>query len=137
MGDVTPYAVKHGFTSIFGTDPVWWLTLIIVVGALAMGELAYRAVKRTLVAMGMWTWADLSRVRWKEAFSGCIRGQAPTVWTSQPKQNAEELSVEMWQEMEKDPEIRKMLMDLSRDGSSSSDLEEVEMADEHSRMRAA
>lgn len=84
--DVTPYAVRNGFTSVFGPDLAWWLTLIIVVGTLATGELAYRAVKRTLVAMGIWNWGS-----------------------GRSKQNAEELSVEMWQEMEKDPAIKEML----------------------------
>jgi phospholipid-translocating ATPase len=83
---VTPYAVRDGFTSVFGPDPAWWLTLIVVLGTLTTGELAYRAIKRTLVTMGLWNW-DPRR----------------------SKPNAEEVGVEVWQEMEKDPAVKEML----------------------------
>lgn len=83
---MTPYAVKIGFTSVFGPDLAWWLTLIVVLGALAMGELAVRAVRRSLVVMGIWNWDP-----------------------GHSRQNAEELGVEMWQELERDPAVKELL----------------------------
>lgn len=102
MGDVTPYAVKHGFTSVFGKDLAWWLTLIAVLMALVTVEVAYRAVKRTIVT----TWRR-----------------------NQLEKNAEEYSVETWQEMERDPAVREMLKVISRDGSHAAGLIEVEEVD--------
>ena len=83
-GEVTPYAVKNGFTDVFGPDLAWWVTLILVVTALATAEVAYRAVKRNIAAMGVWKGSRRSK-------------------------NAEELDVEVWQEMEKDPAVREIL----------------------------
>lgn len=83
---VTPYAVRDGFTSVFGPDLAWWLTLVVVLGLLATGEIAYGALNRTLVDMGSWHSESSAR-----------------------KQNAEEMDVELWQEMEKDPVIKQML----------------------------
>ncbi|KAB5545865.1 hypothetical protein GE09DRAFT_1132712 [Coniochaeta sp. 2T2.1] len=89
-GEVSPYAVKHGFTSTFGPDWMWWLTLVVVLGALATGELAYRALQRSLRAMKIWK---------KRAAE---------------ERTAEELDVETWQEMEKYAEVGDMLRSQAR-----------------------
>lgn len=57
-----------------------------VLGALAAAELAYRAVEHSLVAIGFWNWVS-----------------------RRSEQNAEELAVEVWQEMEKDCAVRAVL----------------------------
>lgn len=89
----TPYAVKHGFISVFGPDPAWWLTLIVVLSTLAVAETAYRALQRTLLARGFWRWG-----------------------ARHSEQTAEELGVEVWQEMEKDPAVRAMLKSRAATG---------------------
>ncbi|KAJ2896195.1 hypothetical protein MKZ38_005763 [Zalerion maritima] len=50
------YAVRNGFIHIFGPDMAWWLTLIGALGLLCVIELAYKAVKRSLVVEGLWKW---------------------------------------------------------------------------------
>jgi phospholipid-translocating ATPase len=110
--DVTPYAVRNGFASVFGPDPSWWVTLVLVLAALITTECAYRSVKRTLVVMGLWKWGWkwLSGRTWKKAFGGWWRGNADTVWGGEGlERSVEEWGVEMWQEMEKDEGVREML----------------------------
>lgn len=38
------YAAHHAFTHIFGRHPIWWLTIALIVGALAISELAFSMI---------------------------------------------------------------------------------------------
>ena len=132
--DVTPYAVRNGFSSTFGPDPAWWLTLAVLLGVLATGELGYRALKRNLIVMGFCKW----RKKWS-AWAMCKKifrggkgkgvgesdggggGNGRRSWGSSMggeegilRGNVEEWRVELWQEIEKDVGMREMLRRMGR-----------------------
>jgi len=46
------YAAHKAFTHLFGRDPIWWLTIVLTVGALAMAELAFSMISPSLAAVG-------------------------------------------------------------------------------------
>ena len=98
----SPYAIRDGFTSTFGRDPVWWLTLLIVFVFLATLEFAYKSIKRRF---------DISRWR---------------IWKRVMKSTDERWSLELWQELEKDPLIRESL----RKRANITFEEEVDIRDE-------
>ena len=114
---VWPYAVRGGFFASFGPDPAWWAALGAVLGLLIAVELAYSAVKRNLIVMGLWKWGWkwLEWSTWKRAFGVSTRGP---VWSGDGAAQAslEDWDVALWQAMEKDPEIRETLRKMSRLG---------------------
>lgn len=85
----SPYPARNGFVSTFGTDPVWWVTLIVVVTVLISVEMAYKVMKRNLVVAGMWKWPP-----WKPRSAD---------------DSLEEWGLEVWQELEQDPVMRERL----------------------------
>ncbi|KAK0845248.1 drs2 neo1 protein [Friedmanniomyces endolithicus] len=87
--NISPYDVKGGFTSTFGNDPNWWLTLIVVLAVLTVMELGYKSIKQSLLVAGLWP-------VWR-LFGGRAR------------RDADELDVGLWQAMEKEPEMRRGL----------------------------
>ncbi|KAH7163140.1 hypothetical protein B0J13DRAFT_30594 [Dactylonectria estremocensis] len=89
------YAIRDGFTTLFGADAVWWSTVFIVLGLIGLMEMAIKAVKRQLLLLGLWSWPP-----WKQSRVG---------------DNIEEWDVELWQELEQDPLMRERLQRLSRD----------------------
>ncbi|KAI1505286.1 P-type ATPase [Biscogniauxia marginata] len=97
----SPYSVRGGFTNTFGKDPIWWLTLIVVVLVLISVEYAYKAVKRNLVVAGLWKWPP-----WKSRDNS---------------DHLEEWNVEVWQELEKDPVMRERLRRAGTEGEDSDD----------------
>ncbi|KAK0721666.1 hypothetical protein B0T26DRAFT_190368 [Lasiosphaeria miniovina] len=114
---VWPYAVRGGFFSSFGRDPIWWLALIAVLGLLVSLQLAYTSVKQSLIVSSPWKWG-WKWVRWstwKEAFGP--RSSTPT-WPGGKNGAAslEDWDVELWQAMERDSEIKATLHKMSRLG---------------------
>jgi phospholipid-translocating ATPase len=92
------YAVRDGFTSTFGRDPVWWATLFVVLAALGALDLGLRLAKRALIGMGLWTW--------------------PPVWLGgrgEDDVDKDVWDVEVWQEMEQDPAVWARLKALSEE----------------------
>jgi phospholipid-translocating ATPase len=90
-------------------------------------ECAYRSVKRTLVIMGLGKWGFkwLSARTWRKAFGGWWRGRADTVWGGAGlERSVEEWGVEMWQEMERDPQVREMLRKLNADADGEGEQQE-------------
>ncbi|KAI0899843.1 phospholipid-translocating P-type ATPase [Annulohypoxylon nitens] len=85
----SPYPARNGFVSTFGTDPVWWVTLIVVVTVLISIEMAYKVMKRNLVVAGMWKWP-----LWKPRSAD---------------DSLEEWGLEVWQELEQDPVMKERL----------------------------
>ncbi len=94
--NLSPYDVKGGFTKSFGQDPNWWLVLILTLTILITIELALKSVRRTLALVGRWP-------LWKRKQNDGAK-------------NAEELDLEVWQEMEQDPDIRERLKALALSG---------------------
>ncbi|KAI0387757.1 phospholipid-translocating P-type ATPase [Hypomontagnella monticulosa] len=86
---LTPYPARDAFADTFGPDPLWWLTLIIVVVVLISIELVYKVVKRNLVVAGMWRWPPWKRRSLDDSL--------------------EKWGLEVWQELEQDPVIRERL----------------------------
>jgi len=86
------YYVRGGFVGKFGTDPVWWLTLLLVFGVLFVMEVAYRAVKMRLIRAGRW------HVRFWRIESG----------------DDGKWRLELWQEMERDAGVRERLRAMAR-----------------------
>ncbi len=105
---------------------------------LAVIELAYRAVKRNLVVMGLWTcgWSWFKRSTWREAFRTPRHGMWPALQRDGEgeRSSVEEWDVELWQEMEQDPEVKKLLWKMSgehddEDAETTPDFEGTEQTD--------
>ncbi|CAJ2513049.1 Uu.00g011680.m01.CDS01 [Anthostomella pinea] len=92
----SPYDARGGFANTFGKDPVWWLTLIIIVLVLISIEFACKAAKRQLILAGLWRWPPWKREDLDE--------------------NLENWSRELWQELEKDPVVRERLRQALNEG---------------------
>ncbi|KAK4508784.1 hypothetical protein PRZ48_002523 [Zasmidium cellare] len=54
MNNLSPYDVKGGFSDTFGSDPAWWLTMLVAFVVLATAELVYLSVRRRLMREGLW-----------------------------------------------------------------------------------
>lgn len=102
----SPYDVRGGFTSIFGSDPIWWLTLIVVVLILICVELVYKTLRRYFIVSGSWGWRP-----WRATPLG---GEG----------SIEEWDLELWQELEQDPVIKERLRRISEEEESDSSGEE-------------
>ncbi|KAI0852939.1 phospholipid-translocating P-type ATPase [Daldinia vernicosa] len=85
----SPYPARHGFEDTFGRDPLWWLTLIVILLVLISIELVYKTVKRNMIVAGTWQWPP-----WKQR---------------SPDDGLEEWGLQIWQELEKDPVMRERL----------------------------
>lgn len=96
----SPYAVRGGFFHTFGRDPVWWATLAVVLLFLFVLELGFKMTKRTLVVTGLWKW------RWPWMWWSRARGPGRPRGTDK---NLEDWDLELWQEMEKNPEVRERM----------------------------
>ena len=109
--------MRGGLQYEFGRDGAWWFTLVGVLGLLVSIELAYRAVKRNLVVMGLWTWGWkwLKGSTWREALRAPRNGMWPALERDgeRDRNSAEEWNVELWQEMEQDPQVRELLRKMS------------------------
>lgn len=127
----SPYAVKHAFWTTFGADLNWWVTLLGVLIVLTVIQLVFKTAKRSLVRLGLW------KGRWSWLWS-CGR------WRLQHRQgrtgfdkDLENWDLQLWQEMEQDPEIReklKQLLEEEEEGlgleSDESEVNEKEEAEE-------
>jgi phospholipid-translocating ATPase len=112
--NLSPYDVEGGFSSTFGNDPNWWLTLILVFSILMVMELTLKAGKRYLRSAGVWPF-------WKRK----SRRQVP----KGPGRSAEEVDVGLWQDMERDPVVRERIRRINDDfddGTTGNDLDERE-----------
>lgn len=96
MNNLSPFDVRGGFSKTFGTEWHWWLTLIVTFSVLSTMEMVYGACKRNLIAARMWP-------PWK--YTKRHRNRDP---------NAEDMELELWQEMERDPVIRAKLAALAK-----------------------
>jgi phospholipid-translocating ATPase len=106
--NISPYDVKGGFQYGFGRDPNWWATFFIAMAVLCGMELAYGSVKRGLIRERMWPpWKFTRRYR-------------------NGNENAEDLELELWQEMERDEGIRRQLGRMARGEFNDDDDDEVE-----------
>ncbi|KAH8841375.1 hypothetical protein MCOR31_009469 [Pyricularia oryzae] len=127
----SPYAVRGGLTEGFGRDLSWWTCLIVVLAALIVFEMGYKAVKRQLVVGG----ALRKRQRKAKRVLGRILhrvlcglfvstgvaaaagiktddAQADDLRRQEALENEEDLDLELWQELEQDPEVRARLEGL-------------------------
>ncbi|KAK0364341.1 drs2 neo1 protein [Friedmanniomyces endolithicus] len=98
--NISPYDVKGGFTSTFGNDPNWWLTLMAVLAILTVMELGYKSIKQSLLMTGLWPVWRLFGARTRARRDGLAR-------------DAEELDVGLWQAMEKEPGMRERFMRMN------------------------
>ncbi|KAK3391267.1 hypothetical protein B0H63DRAFT_558088 [Podospora didyma] len=121
---VWPYAVRGGFFTSFGPDPVWWTALIAVLGLLVSLELAFMAVKRSLIVSGLWKWGWkwLQWSTWKRGFGAAGDWSAGGGGVG----SLEDWDVELWQAMENDEKIRETLRKMSRLGYEDEDENEGE-----------
>ncbi|KAL7627863.1 drs2 neo1 protein [Parahypoxylon ruwenzoriense] len=99
----SPYPARDGFTDTFGKDPLWWLTLLVVVLTLISIELVYKAMKRHMVIAGVWKWPPWKRQSLDDSL--------------------EEWGLEIWQELEKDPVMRERLRRACIEEGEVEDLE--------------
>ncbi|KAI1841589.1 hypothetical protein JX265_004681 [Neoarthrinium moseri] len=101
---VSIYAVRDGFLITFGSDSMWWLTLIIVVAVLICLELGFKAIKRNMIIGGLWQWPP-----WKRRAPG---------------DSAEEWHLELWQELEQDPYMQERLRKINEGTEGNEEVEE-------------
>ncbi|KAK1970913.1 phospholipid-translocating P-type ATPase [Colletotrichum sublineola] len=96
----SPYSVRDGFSKTFGADWAWWLTLIIMMTIFILMETIFRTLQRSMILAGLlrWPWA-------RKEDDVC----------------ADEWRLELWQELEKDPAVRKRLRKLARDEHDDGD----------------
>lgn len=106
--NLSPYDVKGGFSSTFGNDPIWWLTLVAALAVMVVMELGYKSVKQTLLVSGHWS-------LWKRRFGRGWKGA----------EQDDDVDVGLWQAMEKDPAVMTMLErpDEDDDGSRADDVD--------------
>lgn len=107
------YDIRHTFTRLWGTDAVWWATVFVVLSFMGMMELLFKALKRGMLVAGLWHWPPWQKKRLGD--------------------NVEEWDLELWQEMEQDPTVRRRLARMARDrgdfGDGELDDEEDEVED--------
>ncbi|KAI6381295.1 hypothetical protein MCOR25_001229 [Pyricularia grisea] len=125
----SPYAVRGGLTEGFGRDLSWWTCLIVVLAALIVFEMGYKAVKRQLIVGG----ALRKKQRKAKSVLGRIlnrvlcglfvstglaaaagikttaEAEADDLRRQEALENEEDLDLELWQELEQDPEVRARL----------------------------
>ena len=93
--NISPYDIKGGFNHGFGKDLNWWAVLCLALIILTTFEIALKVIRRSLTAGDVWSFRKRRR---KDS-------------TSTP----EELDLEVWQEMQRDPKIRERLKELASD----------------------
>jgi len=103
---VSPYAVRDGFNSGFGSHPAWWLTLVVALAILGAAELGYKAVKRQVVAMGS---GDGIFLRGPLRLFGRLTSGGRQGRPAGKEDLGLECNVGLWQEMEKHPIVREQL----------------------------
>jgi phospholipid-translocating ATPase len=94
---VSTYAVRGGFTITFGSDGIWWLTVLVIVAMLICIELGVKAVKRNLIVAELWHWPP-----WRKRSTGA-------------EESAEEWHLELWQELEKDSLMKERLKQMNNE----------------------
>ncbi|WQF77387.1 Putative P-type ATPase, subfamily IV, P-type ATPase, A domain superfamily, HAD superfamily [Colletotrichum destructivum] len=95
----TPYSAKNGLTTGFGRDAAWWMTLIWTLGALLLIELTLRSFKQN------------SMIR--SAIYRCWPFEKKTAIGGGVRNGFRDWELRLWQEMETDPAVAKILKRLS------------------------
>lgn len=113
-----PYAIRDGFTTRFGRDPVWWATLFIVLALLGIMDIALKIARRNLRLSGLLRW----RPSWRGRLPGLRGGSA----RDEEREDGEDVvaDTELWQELEQDPAIFERLKRLARDGDGDDEDDE-------------
>ncbi|TID03927.1 putative phospholipid-transporting ATPase [Colletotrichum higginsianum] len=95
----TPYSVKNGLINGFGPDAVWWMTLIGTFNMLLLMELTLRSFKQN------------SMIR--SAIYRCWPFEKKTAIGGGVRNGFRDWELRLWQEMETDPAVAKILERLS------------------------
>ncbi|KAK2749706.1 phospholipid-transporting atpase [Colletotrichum kahawae] len=96
-----PYAVRGGLLLLFGRDPVWWFTLVLVLGGLSLMEMATQALKQSHVLRAL-----ASRCRSSESNMENKGGGV--------REGFKDWEPRLWQKMEKDSGVNNVLSQLRR-----------------------
>lgn len=88
--NLSPYDVKGGFTSTFGNDPNWWLTMVIVLAVLTSLEILYKSLAQSSAMVNIF-------VPWKRWRKGR---------ECESKVATEKFDVGLWQRLERHNEIK-------------------------------
>lgn len=99
-----PYVIRDTFTGLFGRDASWWATMFGVLAMLGLFEMCFKTAKRNLQVVGLWKLRP-----WKNP------GLA---------ENVEDWDLELWQELEQNPVVRKQLKQMAREGQYDDDDDE-------------
>ncbi|KAM0186114.1 hypothetical protein ACHAPI_011892 [Fusarium lateritium] len=95
-----PYAIKGGITRNFGGDLSWWFTLLYTLGILIAVESVLKALNQNAMARAL-VCRGLSCV-------GIARRSKASV-----REGFKEWDTALWQEMEKDRDVRKSIRDMA------------------------
>ncbi|KAK3726094.1 drs2 neo1 protein [Vermiconidia calcicola] len=95
--NLSPFDIKHSLEEDYGKDPVWWLVLLVTLAVLVAIELVWKTLRRDMALAGWWP-------PWRRRRNA-----------SDNAKNSEELDLEVWQEMQREPAIREKLKRLARD----------------------
>ncbi|KAL3291756.1 P-type ATPase [Colletotrichum asianum] len=96
-----PYSIRGGLLLLFGRDPAWWFTLLLVLGGLSIMEMATQALKQSHVLR-----AWLSRC-WSSEHNNEKKGGGV-------REGFKDWEPRLWQEMEKEPGVMSVLAQLRR-----------------------
>ncbi|KAK4222902.1 hypothetical protein QBC38DRAFT_65854 [Podospora fimiseda] len=107
------YLVHDGLFTAFGTDPAWWAALFALLGLLASFEISMRSIKRSLVIRGLWR-PDKRWLRWSTWRKAFLPSREGDDWDEEAEGSIENWDVELWQLMEKDPNVRATLQKMSK-----------------------
>ncbi|EPE10524.1 phospholipid-transporting atpase 1 [Ophiostoma piceae UAMH 11346] len=144
----SPYDVRGGFLTVFGTHASWWATLVVTIGVLTVVELGYRAVVRNLAISDVWRGRSRGpQGKQRTGFLGVLqRSLSLSTWRRMllcgsgaqtsgidedgfdeddddvtagyrpsAEMPADKLNLGLWQEMEKDPEVRARMRLINRE----------------------
>ncbi|KAF4932706.1 putative phospholipid-transporting ATPase [Colletotrichum fructicola] len=96
-----PYSIRGGLLLLFGRDPAWWFTLLLVLGGLSIMEMATQALKQSHV-LRAWLSRCWSSEHDTEKKGGGVR------------EGFKDWEPRLWQEMEKEPGVMSVLAQLRR-----------------------
>lgn len=124
----SPYAVWGSFFHTFGRELSWWVTTLLVIAGLSVMELCYLVLKRNLTIRDIWKGRKRSGAKQKSprSCSWLPWKLCGTCAASTEKGNgneddyddgdddvmempADELDLGLWQDMERDPEVKARL----------------------------
>ena len=107
----------------FGPNATWWAVLILTWGILVVFEVVQKQLRQFLLHAELWP-PSLSLLGWQRKGTGT---------SSRAERTTEALDVEVWQELEKDLEMRERLRVMAEDDvveHANDDIDDIDRVEE-------